>query len=138
MSEEIASGFLGNLYSFYPKGIHGSAEQIEEYAEKSMLPILNSEDVESFFNDDPTDDVSCELPAEMTNTENEIVEKELKEQMDKMEIEYGSLKSREQQERQHSNKFKSFLKDHNCDVNFENYDERKLSYWLRRFYFSKL
>ena len=136
MSEEAAPGFLGNL-SIYPDGIYVSAKQIEEYAKRSMITILNAKDVDAFFNDLPADDVSSQLKEVLVeNDDNEMVDLELKEQMDKMEIEYGSSKSREMQKRQHSNKFKLFLKDQKCDTSFENLDEESLNHWLRKYYFS--
>ena len=105
-----APGFLGDL-SLYPDGIYGSTEEIERFAEASMEATLLLSDEH-----------------ERTKIENE---------MDKMEQQYGTSKSREDHKQQYSLKFKDFIRNEILeDPAIETMSEEKLAYYLRRFYWS--
>ena len=56
--------------------------------------------------------------------------------MNQVEIDFASSKSREDQKRQHVQKFKVFLGENSKDTNFHNFNKEDLNYWLRRFYFA--
>ena len=105
-----APGFLGDL-SLYPDGIYGSTEEIERFAEASMEATLLLSDEH-----------------ERTKIENE---------MDKMEQQYSTSKSREDHKQQYSLKFKDFIRNEILeDPAIETMSEEKLAYYLRRFYWS--
>ena len=88
---ERAPTNLGFLSAF-PDGIYGDVDEIEAMADFSMT--LNTEDVDSFFDS---------LPIPQKNIDDEVLK-----QMNQMEIDFARSKSREDQKRQHVQKFKIF------------------------------